>query len=261
MSKVIVALYDTRDDAETAARAIEAGGFDRGATEIASHGDAARDGGLLSRLTDWNVPESDAHVYAEGLRRGGTLLILHTEDAEVDRAVAVLEHGAVVDIGQRGEAYRSAGWVGYDETAAPYDEVSATEERRRYAVGGLSSGTPLSSAAEGFRTANITDATMEMGLGADREQVIPITEEELSVGKRAVDRGTVHVRSHVVETPVEEQVRLRDETVTVERRPVTREVGDVPADAFAERTIEVTETDEEAVVQKRVQVKEEVVIR
>jgi uncharacterized protein (TIGR02271 family) len=91
--------------------------------------------------------------------------------------------------------------------------------------------------------------------------VIPIVEEQLRVGKRLVNRGRVRVRTYVVETPVEETVTLRDESVSVERRPVTRELADVPADAFREREIEVTETDEEAVVSKQARVVEEVVVR
>jgi uncharacterized protein (TIGR02271 family) len=64
----------------------------------------------------------------------------------------------------------------------------------------------------------------------------------------------------VVETPVQEQVMLRKEDVQVERRPVDRPMaaGD---DAFRERTIEATETSEEAVVSKEARVTEEVVVR
>ncbi|ALJ37023.1 MULTISPECIES: YsnF/AvaK domain-containing protein [Azospirillum] len=267
MNKTIIALYDTRADAEAALRDLEAEGFDRSVGEIVSHSDAGGGGGggFLSRLSNWNVPDTDAHVYAEGMRRGGTLLKLRLDDEDVDRAIAVLERGTVVDIEHRGEAYRSSGWTGYDETAAPYDEASAAEERARYAVGGAGSTAQLGNAAEAFRSVNTTDATtdatMNTGVGSGREEVVPVTEEELSIGKRAVERGVVRVRTYVIETPVEEQVRLRDETVSVERRPIMREVGDVPADAFRERTIEVSETDEEAVVQKRAVIKEEVVIR
>jgi hypothetical protein len=52
------------------------------------------------------------------------------------------------------------------------------------------------------------------------EQVLPVIEEELEVGKRQVQRGGVRVHTSVEETPVEEQVTLRRETVNVERRPV-----------------------------------------
>ncbi len=265
MHKTIIALYDTRADAEAALRDLETEGFDRSVGEIVSHSDPGAGGGMMSRLSGWNVPESDAHVYAEGMRRGGTLLKLRLDDEDVDRAIAVLERGTVVDIEHRGEAYRSAGWTGYDETVAPYDETSAAEERARYAVGGAGSDARLGDAAEAFRNVNTTDTTADTtknaGIGSGREEVVPVTEEELSVGKRAVERGVVRVRTYVVETPVEEQVRLRDESVTVERRPIMREAGEIPPDAFRERTIEVSETDEEPVVQKRAVIKEEVVIR
>ena len=72
--------------------------------------------------------------------------------------------------------------------------------------------------------------------------------------------GRVRVRSYVVETPVEEQVSLRDETIHVERRTVDR--APTPADEklWADRAIEATETDQEAVVAKTARVTEELVV-
>jgi uncharacterized protein (TIGR02271 family) len=64
----------------------------------------------------------------------------------------------------------------------------------------------------------------------------------------------------VVERPVEEQVRLRQEHVDVERRPVNRPVTG-SENLFQDRTIEATERDEEAVVSKQARVVEEVVVR
>jgi len=89
--------------------------------------------------------------------------------------------------------------------------------------------------------------------------VIPIAEERLRVGKRVADTGRVRVRSYVVEEPVSEQVDLREERVTVERRPVDRSLnaGD---DAFRERTVELDERREEAVVGKEARVREELVV-
>ena len=90
---------------------------------------------------------------------------------------------------------------------------------------------------------------------------IPVIEEELRVGKRDTARGSVRVRSYVVEEPVEEQVRLREERVTLERRPVDRPADNLAADAFRERTLEMTEKGEEAVVDKSARVKEELLLR
>ena len=92
------------------------------------------------------------------------------------------------------------------------------------------------------------------------EEVIPVAEERLHVGKREVDHGRVRVRSYVVETPVSEQVSLREERVAVERRPVDRGIGSTE-DAFRERTIEMEERSEEAVVSKEARVKEELVVK
>jgi uncharacterized protein (TIGR02271 family) len=95
--------------------------------------------------------------------------------------------------------------------------------------------------------------------GHDEAEVIALAEETLQVGKRAVQGETTRVRRYAVETPVEEQVSLRRESVSIERRPVTgtREVNE---DAFADKTVEVTETNEEAVVAKTARIAEEVVI-
>jgi uncharacterized protein (TIGR02271 family) len=93
----------------------------------------------------------------------------------------------------------------------------------------------------------------------DKEAVIPVVEEELRVGKREVEKGGVRVTSKVTETPVEEQVRLREEHVNVERRPVDRPLSEAD-NAFREGTIEVTERAEEAVVAKQARVVEEVVV-
>ena len=89
---------------------------------------------------------------------------------------------------------------------------------------------------------------------------IPIIEERLRVGKREAGHGRVRIRSYVVETPVQEQVTLRQEHVQVERRPVDRPVTGTEA-AFGERTVEATERWEEAVISKEARVTEEVSLR
>jgi uncharacterized protein (TIGR02271 family) len=74
-----------------------------------------------------------------------------------------------------------------------------------------------------------------------------------------VESGGAHVRTGVQEVPVEEQVRLREEHVHVERRPVDRIATDAP-EAFREGVIEITEYAEVPVVSKETRVIEEVVI-
>jgi len=274
MHRTIVALYDSRTDAEAAVQDLAAEGFDRSATEIVSH-DGMQGGGhgsgLLSRLSEWDIPDRDAHVYAEGVRRGGALLKARVDEDDVDRAVLVLERGNIVDVDERDEHYRSSGWTGYDETATPYDETTATEERARYATGSMGAGlggTGLGSAAGAFRDTNTTSTThtgqyrhTDAEAASGREEVIPVAEEHIDIGKRQVESGRVRVRSYVRETPVNEQVNLRQEHVSVERRPVDRTLETPTDDAFREREIEVTETAEQASIRKTARVTEEVVVR
>jgi uncharacterized protein (TIGR02271 family) len=102
--------------------------------------------------------------------------------------------------------------------------------------------------------------TTQTGATAEGDVRVPVVEEELQVGTRQVRRGGVRLYTRVVERPVEETVRLRDETVHVERRAVDRPATEADVAAAQEGTLEVTETDEEPVVRKQARVVEEVVV-
>ncbi len=68
----------------------------------------------------------------------------------------------------------------------------------------------------------------------------------------------MRISSHVVETPVEEQVSLHEERVTVDRRPINRPLAGIAADAFRDRSLSASAMSEEAVVSKNVRVVEEI---
>ena len=90
------------------------------------------------------------------------------------------------------------------------------------------------------------------------ETSIPRMEENLEVGKQTVETGGVRVRSRIVDRPVEENIRLREENVRVERNPVDRPVSSSDMQNFQEREIELTERSEVPVVNKEARVVEEV---
>jgi uncharacterized protein (TIGR02271 family) len=96
-------------------------------------------------------------------------------------------------------------------------------------------------------------------LRAGSEHVLPVVEEQLRVGKRAVTGGGVRIYTRVTERPVEEDVQLREERVHVDRRPVDRPLS-AGAEAFRERSFEVDEIREEPVVAKEARIVEEVVV-
>ncbi|EKE44565.1 hypothetical protein OCGS_1403 [Oceaniovalibus guishaninsula JLT2003] len=92
-------------------------------------------------------------------------------------------------------------------------------------------------------------------------QTIAVGEERLKVGKRTTEKGSAHVRTYVHETPVEERIRLREERLSVESRPVDRVVSGADAEGlFQDRDIEVKTKSEEAVVDKEAVVTKEVVV-
>jgi uncharacterized membrane protein len=92
----------------------------------------AATGGLVAGLIDLGVPEDDAEYYAEGVRRGGTLVIVHTIPAEAQRVEDVINLHDPVNIEHRTEAYRQAGWTGYDSTAEPYTAEQIANEQQTY---------------------------------------------------------------------------------------------------------------------------------
>jgi hypothetical protein len=100
-----------------------------GAVAGAVAGGAA--GGLVGALTHAGVREEDAHVYAEGVRRGGTVVSVKTDDARAAEVERCLDEHSAVDLDSRGASYRDTGWTGFDDTAAPYavDDLSGERDR------------------------------------------------------------------------------------------------------------------------------------
>jgi len=101
-----------------------------GALAGAAVGGAA--GGLLGALANAGVPEEEAHVYAEGVRRGGTLVSVRADDTRADSVAAILSHAEGVDIDARKADYIAAGWRGFDEEAPAYSAEQIRDYRTAY---------------------------------------------------------------------------------------------------------------------------------
>jgi uncharacterized protein (TIGR02271 family) len=227
MSRTVTALYDTRAEAEAARERLSAA-VDVEKVKVVDHA-ASQSGGLDT----YGISHEDRHLYGEGLRRGGALLCAEVDgDEDTNKIVRVLEETSGVDLEERQKSWRSEGW-------------SAQAGAGAGTVGGASDVTASAS-------------------GTVEEERIPVVKEELRVGKREVERGGVRVRTYITETPVREQVTLREEHVSVERRPVAQDsmstTGTATGDMLQERTIEMVEKAEQAVVQKVANVTEEVVL-
>jgi uncharacterized protein (TIGR02271 family) len=166
------------------------------------------------------------------------------------------------------------GWPVRDGAAMPLrtvKELLVDREHERVAAVTLSDGSTVPVERIAIREDHVQLKEAEAaGVGTNRdergqvrEERIPLVEEQIKVGKRNVERGGVRVSSRIVEQPVHEEVRLRDETVEVERRPVERDrlKPEEASRMLRDREVEMREMDEEAVVAKEALVTEEVVVR
>jgi uncharacterized protein (TIGR02271 family) len=104
-----------------------------------------------------------------------------------------------------------------------------------------------------------SNANLALADPARDENVIEVIEEDLQVGKEQVERGRMRIYNVVTEREVQEDVKLRDETIKIQRRPVNRDVK-INDDLFKARSFEMVEMDEIAKVSKTARVVEEVSI-
>jgi uncharacterized protein (TIGR02271 family) len=180
-----------------------------------------------------DISPEDSAYYDERLRSGAVLLLVTTPDEAVERVRDAMEDAGASDV----------------KTEATMASARAT-----------AAAPPASRAPAAAAPATAPRPAAPTAAQPGGEQVLPVVEEQVRVGKRNVGGGTVRVYTHVTERPVEEHIRLREERIRVERRPVDRPLTGAPGQAFEEKTIELAETVEEPVVEKQARVVEEVVI-
>jgi len=245
MQQTVVGVFDSVAEAQEAVTALTANGVARERVQVsetavtrASGGalDASADEGMMSSIKHFFTGlfgEDDDHAapYAEAVRRGGAIVKVNVDgDEELDRATQALDTAGAVDIEERANTWRAEGWQGGNQRGAA--ALSGTDESDR-------------------GVASDTSATNASG-------TIPVIKEELEVGKRTVGTGGVRVFARTVSEPVSESVNLRSEHAQVTRRPVDRPATEADLNALQDRTIEVRETAEKAVVSKTARVVEEV---
>lgn len=264
MTEHIVATFETEAAADAAVRDLTSAGISSSAirryrpTSLAdtSHqsAGAASSGGfwawLLGEEPAGETTRSlyrDEEFYQRGAHAGHSVVSVELGDElQVSRAVTILEAHRPLEMEE-------------DQESSGVD-LSASELLSQMPPSHGSadlSGRPVGSVVS---PALPPDHVPSGSASGRMDQVIPLAEEQMEIGKRTIDRGTTRIRRYVVERPVAEQVTLRGERVTIERRrPI--ENTSAPAGAFEERVVEVRETEEVPVVAKTARVVEEVTIR
>ena len=239
--------------------------------------------GFWGMLEDLFGGSDDHRLYAEGIRRGGTLLTAQVDDEQLDEAVEILDRHGSIDLEEREISWRNDGWLG-GAVGMPFGasvlpdalgletmassamlpvEPAPVVQPASFAVSSPVEAPVLASAVETERAAPTSANAMAVATDRRDANVLQVLEERLVVGKRAVSRGKVRIHSFVVENPVTKEILLRDETIRVDRQAVDRAVSqdDLQIAGFQDRTIEIEEVDEEAVVSKTARLIEEIGLR
>ena len=237
-----ICLFHSRDHAgyAEAIRDLETAGFSRGALTIINGNDSSTNSASGSTGSASSSASRNETGYGSdsGYSGSGDLESLGVPSRDRKHLQDGLDGGGVV-LGLEAEGDRAdeIERIFHKHTAAKIDETEEPNDGR-FAAPMAAAASPVNNAAQDSIS-------------------IPVVDEELVVGKQNVDRGGVRVFRRVVEEPVSESVSLREEHAVVERRPVDRAVTDADLRA-GDRTIELKETAEEAVVAKSARVVEEV---
>ncbi|WP_133271868.1 YsnF/AvaK domain-containing protein [Hymenobacter radiodurans] len=245
MAHTVIGVFDTAAEAQRAVQQLEQSGFQRDYVDVAPYNQGSTTSGGYSNSGSTNTTGTRAEAVADdaGDKIGNFFSNLFGgDDDNTSRNYSnVVRSGkSLVTVharsGEEAERARdlldSYGAVDVDDVAAQYG-------------GANTSGNAYAS------TQSTTGQTDETGS-------VKVMEEQLQVGKRVEQTGGVRVRSRIVERPVEEHLRLREEHVNVERHAVNRPATEADFNAFQEGEIEITESAERAVVGKEARVVEEI---
>lgn len=247
MTHTVIGMFDTADQAKSAAQQLASAGFSLDHVDVASRSDDTTDTNDVNRgryrsntnrteesSTDsigdffsnlFSDDDDNANRYAHAARESGSLVTVHAHsDENARQAAEILDRCGAVDVNERAEQ------SGYKGKATNTNANNANAN------------------------ANATNQNTNDQVSAK------VIEENLQVGKRVEQTGGARLRSRIIERPVEASVRLREEHVNVNRKPVDRPASEADFEAFKEGNIEVTESAERAVVGKEARVVEEVTL-
>lgn len=248
MTHTVIGLFDNRTEAQAAMQELVQQGFSRENIDVSNRrmsgastdvgvsggnytpdavstgsGTGGGIGGFFNSL--FGDDPATATNYTNAANDADAILAIQVDSAErAQLAAEILDRNGAIDVDERGAQHS-----GQNYNQQNFSETSRT-------------------------------ATNQNNTNVQGETVIPVIEEQLQVGKQEVQGGGARIRSRVIEKPVEASVRLREEHIVVNRRPVDRAATDADVANFKEGDITLTERSEQAVVSKQARVVEEVEI-
>lgn len=240
MAQTVIGFFDDAAEAQSAVRKLTSEGFrmedvDTRDRTSAVRNDNTRNDNARSDNDDnsiksffsslFNDNDDEANRYTKVANDSCCIVTVHAQSKDqAERAADIMDSCGAVDVDERSRQYSTTG--GANASTSGRTQPAATGRENR---------------------------------DGRSETTIPKMEEKLNVGKRVSESsGGVRVRSRIVERPVEEHVRLREEHVNVERQPVNRPVSSEDMRNFQDKEIEFRERKEVPVVNKEARVVEEV---
>jgi uncharacterized protein (TIGR02271 family) len=275
MSQTVVGIFEHANQAQEAKAYLIANGFNSQNIDIntiagsnfGEYGETTASpqeegiGDKISRFfSNLFSDENDVSSHIEAARRGTTVTVYTTTENQTLQAVQILDNFGAVDVNDFAQSARTT--AAGAESSESIGSTSVTDRMASGTIGTdpLSANDPLDTDLinTDILDTDFTRADSDVNNGVAESGTtgrIPVVEEELQVGKQEVQTGGIRLRSRIVERPVEESVRLREEHVNVEHNVADREAT---AADYQEGTIEVNETAEVPVVAKEARVVDEV---
>lgn len=252
----IVTSYNTLAQAEGAKRSLMKAGFSDNDIDILSgarlqdEGEAVSHPGFWQRLFGDTVDDEQANVYSEAIRTDGVVLTVRADEDQLPRVLTILDaHDSTDTPLQNNPDYQ-------DTTGQVSQEVPSTDP-----VFTGDRGSIHPPAQKSALTGSDTPPLRTSLTGDEsEEEVLRLAEERLEVGKRLVSEGSTRVRRYTITDEVSRDISLREQHADIFRRNVNEPAQPGEVD-WSEKTVEVTETHEQPVINKTAQVKEEVVVR
>jgi uncharacterized protein (TIGR02271 family) len=285
MAQTVVGMFDNSSEAQQAVQKLVDSGITRDRIDISGNSNTSGSSYSSSSSADrheddhengitrffknlFGDDDDDADKYAHVASRAQCIVTVHAQsDDEAERAADLLDDNGAVNVDERASeyGYRTGSMNTGTGLTGDYSDTNRTTNLSSTTTG--LSGTDRSIGNDTTAGWSDKDRTYDSDktyntdsnrTGDDESKKIPIIEENLEVGKKEVQSGGMRLRSRIIERPVEESVRLRQERVNVERTTVDRPATESDFDSFKESNIEMVEHTEVPVVNKQARVVEEV---
>jgi uncharacterized protein (TIGR02271 family) len=260
MTHTVVGLFDSRSSAGAATIELVERGFLRENIDVSNRRlSSGSDASTQITVTETNVGESignffnslfgsdkkTARNYTNAASNADAIITVHVDSPErAMEAAAILDRHGAIDVDAHAAQSNQPPRNFEGQSNQPQQQFSPQPYNQQNLA--AVNDAPITQSAADYQPQNQTS--------------IPIIEEQLEVGKQIVQREGARVRSRIIEKPVEANLRLREEHIIVNRRPVDREATDADLTNFREGELVITEHAEIPVVGKQARVVEEIVI-